>query len=439
MLADLNGDGVLDVAVANSGSGTVSVLLGNGNGTLGAATNYTVGSDPVALAAPTVSGTDYTDLAIINHSSNNETILSNNGSGGFTATQTIALGESGDSVALGNFNNTGIPQEVGDGLPYTFPLIALGAVPGGISAPGRAVTYEEGGVVKLVQAKNLPALAPDIRKLMPSTWHLEVALELSVTSAEFMKGVQFILLKLVTQRYGEINFKSKTQLINYAILLEYTILFSNQLMANAPKFPDNSSYAEFPGSKYWTADAEVKMADGKTVPGLMLNGKGTPAQGIEEFFGTNGKKAVLDCTTFSSLVARRALIEVIGTKLFNDKYKNIPLGSMNVVGDPYPFVGLADTGYKTYQKLQAAGMVIPGLFVRFAYPPNTNLQKFNAYLNENTIVVGYVPSGENLFIGQPFRSVLTAEELIGIIQNKTGVEGTLPDTLSTIEFDNLPS
>ena len=50
VLADFNGDGNLDVAVANGGSNTVSVLMGNGDGTLGTATNYSVGSNPVALA-----------------------------------------------------------------------------------------------------------------------------------------------------------------------------------------------------------------------------------------------------------------------------------------------------------------------------------------------------------------------------------------------------
>ena len=33
-VGDFNGDGKLDLAVANSGNSTVSVLLGNGNGTL---------------------------------------------------------------------------------------------------------------------------------------------------------------------------------------------------------------------------------------------------------------------------------------------------------------------------------------------------------------------------------------------------------------------
>ena len=38
-LADFNGDGQLDVAVVNANDNTVAVLLGNGDGTFGAAPN----------------------------------------------------------------------------------------------------------------------------------------------------------------------------------------------------------------------------------------------------------------------------------------------------------------------------------------------------------------------------------------------------------------
>jgi hypothetical protein len=43
-VADINGDGKLDIVTANAGSGTVSLLLGNGDGTFGAAISYPVGS-----------------------------------------------------------------------------------------------------------------------------------------------------------------------------------------------------------------------------------------------------------------------------------------------------------------------------------------------------------------------------------------------------------
>src|SRR4051794_20111383 len=43
---DFNGDGKLDLVVANFNSNSVSVLLGNGDGTFGAAVNYGAGPPP---------------------------------------------------------------------------------------------------------------------------------------------------------------------------------------------------------------------------------------------------------------------------------------------------------------------------------------------------------------------------------------------------------
>ena len=43
---DFNGDGHLDLAVANAGDDTVSVLLGNGDGTFQPQVTYAVGTDP---------------------------------------------------------------------------------------------------------------------------------------------------------------------------------------------------------------------------------------------------------------------------------------------------------------------------------------------------------------------------------------------------------
>ena len=46
-LGDVNGDGKPDLVVANYNSNTVSVLLGNGNGTFQAQQTFATGADPV--------------------------------------------------------------------------------------------------------------------------------------------------------------------------------------------------------------------------------------------------------------------------------------------------------------------------------------------------------------------------------------------------------
>ena len=74
---DFNGDGRLDLAVANDGSNDVSVLLGDGGGRFGAATNFAVGSNPSCVVVGDFNQDGKPDLAVTNYSSNNITILTN--------------------------------------------------------------------------------------------------------------------------------------------------------------------------------------------------------------------------------------------------------------------------------------------------------------------------------------------------------------------------
>jgi large repetitive protein len=62
-VGDFKGDGKLDLAVTNSGSNNVSVLLGNGDGTFGATVNYGAGSGPASLAVGDFNGDGKPDLA----------------------------------------------------------------------------------------------------------------------------------------------------------------------------------------------------------------------------------------------------------------------------------------------------------------------------------------------------------------------------------------
>src|SRR5207249_278927 len=66
-VADVNGDGFLDLAVANSGSNNVSILLGNGDGTFRAAVHYaTLGLSPASVAVGDVNGDGILDLVVAN-------------------------------------------------------------------------------------------------------------------------------------------------------------------------------------------------------------------------------------------------------------------------------------------------------------------------------------------------------------------------------------
>ena len=109
-VADVNGDGHLDLLVADLGGG-VSVLLGNGSGGLTAATSYAAGSTPGFVAVADVDGDGHPDLIVADRSGGVDVLLGN-GSGGFAAATSYAAGSNPVSVAVADVNDDGRPDLV---------------------------------------------------------------------------------------------------------------------------------------------------------------------------------------------------------------------------------------------------------------------------------------------------------------------------------------
>jgi hypothetical protein len=110
-VGDFNGDGIPDLAVANSPGNTVTILLGNGDSTFTAAsTSPATGSYPMSIAVGDFNGDGILDLAVANYDSNTVTILLGNGDGTFTPVASPATGTHPDSIAVGDFNGDGIPD-----------------------------------------------------------------------------------------------------------------------------------------------------------------------------------------------------------------------------------------------------------------------------------------------------------------------------------------
>ncbi|AWN38561.1 beta strand repeat-containing protein [Methylobacterium radiodurans] len=96
--ADLNGDGKLDLVVPNTASNSLSVLIGNGDGSFRPAVNYPVSSSPISGALADVTGDGKIDIVVgINGA---PSLLAGNGDGTFQAAAGIAGGNALQSYWL---------------------------------------------------------------------------------------------------------------------------------------------------------------------------------------------------------------------------------------------------------------------------------------------------------------------------------------------------
>ena len=91
-LADFDGDGVQDMAMAEAVSDQVSVLSGHGDGSFGPAASFAVGDGPMGIAAGDVDGDGDQDLVAALSGDNEVAVLLGDGSGGFVPGGTFAVG-----------------------------------------------------------------------------------------------------------------------------------------------------------------------------------------------------------------------------------------------------------------------------------------------------------------------------------------------------------
>ena len=77
IMKDINRDGRPDAVVANSGTGTIAVLLGGGGGTFSSALIYPARAGCTAVASADFNGDGKPDLACANRTANNVSVLLN--------------------------------------------------------------------------------------------------------------------------------------------------------------------------------------------------------------------------------------------------------------------------------------------------------------------------------------------------------------------------
>src|SRR5262249_14236003 len=114
-VGEFRGNGIQDLAVANHDSNNVSILLGNGNGTFGPASSIGVGGAATFVVAGDFSGAGRQDLAVTTVDSSpyqrgTLSILLGNGDGTVRSGQSLAVGRNPTSMAVHDFNSDGIPD-----------------------------------------------------------------------------------------------------------------------------------------------------------------------------------------------------------------------------------------------------------------------------------------------------------------------------------------
>src|SRR5262249_5109621 len=107
--SDFNSDGNLDLVVGGSsfGPGMVMVLLGNGAGTFETPKSFTTANTISALATGEFNGDGLPDFVTASQNTNSVSVFLGNGDGTFSQLSDIPVGRSPIAVVVGDMTNDG--------------------------------------------------------------------------------------------------------------------------------------------------------------------------------------------------------------------------------------------------------------------------------------------------------------------------------------------
>ncbi len=106
-LGDIDNDGDIDVVTANNGFTNVTVLKNNGDGTLGGRVDYSAGGNPSAATLADIDGDGYLDIVVTNGGANQVAVLINDGAGNFSAPHPYGAGIAPYWSAVADMNRDG--------------------------------------------------------------------------------------------------------------------------------------------------------------------------------------------------------------------------------------------------------------------------------------------------------------------------------------------
>jgi outer membrane protein assembly factor BamB len=176
---DLTGAKVLDMVTANPTGESISVRFGNGDGTFGPEVDYPIAGShpyhPYALALGDINGDGHLDVVVANLADNNVAILLNDGKGNLEAPSFIAV-DSPSSVALGDLRKLGHQDLVVASNLDTEISVFLNDGEGNLSAPTHYAAGKAPAQVVLVDVNDdgtLDAVTANEKSYTgPTPWRL---------------------------------------------------------------------------------------------------------------------------------------------------------------------------------------------------------------------------------------------------------------------------
>ena len=128
-IADMNGDGRPDLVTANWNGPSVSILLGQSDGTFGPKTDFPLQESPAVLVTRDFNGDGKIDVAVAGHSG--VTVLPGNGDGTLGTAVTYPSANAPTSFSVSDFNHDGkqdlvIAGACGDTCGFVSVLLGKG-------------------------------------------------------------------------------------------------------------------------------------------------------------------------------------------------------------------------------------------------------------------------------------------------------------------------
>jgi hypothetical protein len=340
---DFANNGILDLAVANGGSNSVSVLLGNGDGTFQPAVNYPVGSFPDAIVAADFAGDGILDLAVTNSQADFVSILVGNGDGTFRPAVSVPVGAGPDALVAGDFDGDGnldlavangnddtvsILMGNGDGTFMAGGTFATGSDPDGIAAgdfgrDGRldlAVTNYNDDTVSILMGNGDGTFQPQV---VYAVGYTSYASPCAVVAADFRNN-GILDLAVTNQQEGSVSILLGNGDGTFEPAVNDPVGFVLDGIAVGDFAGDGKLDLAIPDAGF--TDVVILMGNGdgtfKAPEDVILSGTDSPVAIVAGDFNGDGKLDLAVPASFSNNVAL----------LFGDGTGHFPAPSLTQIG-----------------------------------------------------------------------------------------------------------